>query len=286
MPFAILRTAKIKTAGNAGGLSAHLERKMEVPNADPDLTHLNRRLAGTGDLAKDISDRLEKAGITPRKNAVLAVEYLMTFSPEMTQSMQKKEKEGGGYTLTANAEETNKWKEFHLNCQKWISKRHGMENIVNFTVHMDEKTPHIHAVVVPIDAKGKLNCREFLGGREKLQTMQDSFAKVHEGIGLERGVAGSKAMHQELKKFYTSLPELNTSPSELSKQAEQGKVYQKENKALTNELNYTQQLVQSLLDGKFTVEQLKEQIKNSQEKAAQELAQKNQIKKPNRGMSM
>jgi hypothetical protein len=83
MAFAIVRTAKLKTAGNLGGLNNHLERKMEVPNADPELSHLNRRKVGSGDLAKDVTNRLQAAGIEkPRKNAVLAIEHLMTASPE------------------------------------------------------------------------------------------------------------------------------------------------------------------------------------------------------------
>jgi hypothetical protein len=83
MAFAIIRTAKLKTAGNLGGLNNHLERKMEVPNADADLSHLNQRRVGSGDLARDVTHRLQAAGIEkPRKNAVLAIEHLMTASPE------------------------------------------------------------------------------------------------------------------------------------------------------------------------------------------------------------
>jgi hypothetical protein len=101
MAFAIVRTAKLKTAGNLGGLNNHLERKMEVPNADPELSHLNRRKAGTGDLAKNVAKRLQAAGIEkPRKNAVLATEHLMTVSPESFPFQKAKAPRGQGRYCT------------------------------------------------------------------------------------------------------------------------------------------------------------------------------------------
>ena len=40
------------------------------------------QLVGNQDLAANVQTRLDAAGCTVRGNAVLAVEYLMTFSPE------------------------------------------------------------------------------------------------------------------------------------------------------------------------------------------------------------
>ena len=36
------------------------------------------------------------------------------------------------------------------------------ENIVRFTLHMDERTPHIHWVFVPITEDGRLSAKEIL----------------------------------------------------------------------------------------------------------------------------
>jgi len=216
MAFAIIRTAKLKTAGNLGGLNNHLERKMEVPNADADLTYLNRRQVGSGDLVKDVSSRLQAAGIEkPRKNAVLAIEHLMTASPEAFPLRKDKAPDGSGspYRLVGNKADIERWQTFEKNCMKWLKERYGAANLVNFTVHVDEQTPHIHAIVVPIDAKGKLNCRHYLGGREKLRELQDSFAAAHQGIGLERGVQGSKAHHTTVKQFYGQAKTFEKAPS-------------------------------------------------------------------------
>jgi hypothetical protein len=45
MAYAILRVAKLKTMGNVGGQSMHVERLWETPNADPARLELNQRLA-------------------------------------------------------------------------------------------------------------------------------------------------------------------------------------------------------------------------------------------------
>ena len=66
---------------------------------------------------------------------------------------------------------------------------------------------------MPIDEKGKLNCRHYLGGREKLRELQDSFATVHKGIGLERGIQGSKAHHTTVKEFYGQAKNFEQAPS-------------------------------------------------------------------------
>lgn len=229
MSFAVLRVAKIKSAGGAGGLSAHIERTMDVPNADEELRHFNKRVKGSGDLWKDIKDRLEKHDITDvRKNGVYAIEILMTASPEHF-NFYKVRKEDGSAGLNGNVEN---WKNFDKNCRDWLVSEFGANNIANYTIHMDEGTPHIHAVVVPItdstktkivkqttkNTSGemlgyrdievpvkKLSAKSFIDGRAALRGLQDRFAEVHKESGLKRGLEGSKAKHTTVKEFYASI---------------------------------------------------------------------------------
>ena len=70
------------------------------------------------------------------------------------------------------------------------------------SLHRDETTPHLVAYVVPIDQKGKLNCKEFLGGRAKLNKMQTDFANQVKDLGLTRGKEGSKSRHTSIKEYY------------------------------------------------------------------------------------
>lgn len=211
MAKAILRIAKLKTGGNIGGLNQHCTRTMEVPNADPELRQYNKQLVGTRDMVKDVNDRIAEAGCNVRKNAVLAIEHLMTASPEAF-NYKKIKGEDGKPVLQGN---TKNWNEFEKCAMKWLTDQYGTANVVNVHVHKDEETPHIHAVVVPIK-DGKLNARHFINGREKLSEMQDTFSEAVKHIGIERGIKGSRAKHVDIKAFYSQLQEGKEIGSQIS----------------------------------------------------------------------
>ena len=60
--------------------------------------------------------------------------------------------------------------------------------------------------MVPLDEKGKLNCRALLGGsRYRLSELQDDFAAAMAPLGLERGIKGSRASHTEVRKYYAAI---------------------------------------------------------------------------------
>jgi hypothetical protein len=182
MNYAILSTAKLKTIGNIGGSLAHSYRTIETPNADPNLTSKNHHTVATPEAVKQIiKDRLPEKR---RADAVLCIEYLITASPEW---------EGWG---------TSKETDFFKRSTQWLIDKHGEENIAGMSIHRDISTPHLVAYVVPIDQKGKLNCKNFLGGRAKLNKMQTDFANTVADLGLTRGKEGSKAKHTSIKEYY------------------------------------------------------------------------------------
>jgi hypothetical protein len=60
--------------------------------------------------------------------------------------------------------------------------------------------------MVPLDEKGKLNCRALFGGsRYRLSELQDDFALAMKPLGLERGIKGSRAKHTEVRKYYAAI---------------------------------------------------------------------------------
>ena len=182
MNYAILRTTKLKTMGNIGGSLAHSYRTIETPNADPNLTPKNHHSVATPEGVKQaIKDRLPEKR---RSDAVLCIEYLITASP--------------GW----DGWETSKEDMFFERASLWLSDKHGEENIAGVSIHRDVTTPHLVAYVVPIDQKGKLNCKSFLGGRVKLNQMQTDFANTVADLGLTRGKEGSKAKHTSIKAYY------------------------------------------------------------------------------------
>jgi hypothetical protein len=188
MPFAILRTQKLSTNTSVRGSLKHALRTQKTLNADPSKLSEN---SFTG--AQNIEEAMSKyQSLLPEKvrsNGVRCIEYLMTGSPDHMAKMSRETQDS-----------------YFSDCLKWLQKKHGVENVVCSGIHRDETTPHLYAYVVPIDERGKLNCRAFLGGRDALSKMQTEFAEeVSQKYGLERGIEGSTAKHQKISDFYKSL---------------------------------------------------------------------------------
>ena len=194
MAYAILRTAKLKTFGNIGGSLAHNYRTRETLNADDQRSHLNKHdLATAEEVKQAIQNRLpEKV----RSNGVLCIEYFIGASPEYF--TESGDIDGSQYFETA---------------KKWLEDKHGKENVITTSVHLDETSPHLVAYVVPIDQDtGRLNARKFLGGRATLSAMQTDFAKTVKHHGLSRGIEGSKATHTTVQEYYANINKFEPKP--------------------------------------------------------------------------
>jgi hypothetical protein len=197
MAYGICRIQKLK-AGAVGRSAQHTSRKRETPNADPEKQHI--RIIGqpdnpsTPDLETLVRQHIGDQTI--RKNAVLAVEFLLTASPEY---FRPDDPSRAGYY------EQQRLESFQHQASEWLLNRYG-SRIVRAELHLDESTPHIHAYMVPLDEKGKLNCRALLGGsRYRLSELQDDFAAAMAPLGLERGIKGSRASHTEVRKYYAAI---------------------------------------------------------------------------------
>ena len=199
MGYAILRAKKLKSFGAVLRSARHTHREQPTPNADPAMTGRNRTVGVKG--ADQVLAALERILPTKRrKDAVLAIEYLVTASPEDFK------RHGGQLDDSGNG--------YFSDALKWVQARHGKENVISATIHLDESTPHMVAYVVPMTADKRLSCREFLGGPEKLRAMQTDFhSRVGAPRGLERGVEGSKAKHEAVSAFYTTMTAADEAPT-------------------------------------------------------------------------
>ncbi|MCM1353016.1 MAG: plasmid recombination protein, partial [Alistipes senegalensis] len=129
-----------KARGTDSGTSAHIERKVKPSNADEERTPLNRQLVeypdGIRTRTQAIQHRLETAGLTRKigKNQVRAIRIMLSGSPD---EMQRIVREG-------------RLDEWCTDNMKYLAATFGKENIVSADLHLDEKSPHIHATLVPI----------------------------------------------------------------------------------------------------------------------------------------
>ena len=200
--------------------SDHIERKIIPHNADPTRTHLNMALVtypdGVDGRDEAIAHRLQTAGIKRKitNDQVRVVRIVMSGTHEDMMAVYRNGKLG-------------EW------CQdsiKYLYDTFGRENVVSAHLHMDEKTPHIHAAVVPIvtgerrkakkeqsDGKRKYRkkanavrlCADDLFNRQTLIAYHDGYAKVMAKYGLKRGVRGSEARHTTTTQYYRELKKMN-----------------------------------------------------------------------------
>ena len=148
MGFAVLHIQKPK--GNDSGTTAHIERAVSPANADPERKHLNKNLIeypdGIETRTQAIQHRIENAGIKRKisHNQVRALQIMLSGTPEDMQRIQASGRLG-------------EWCDDNV---EWLQDTFGKDNVVSAVLHMDEKTPHIHATVVPIVVGERRKARE------------------------------------------------------------------------------------------------------------------------------
>lgn len=199
MPYAILRVAKIKSAASASAKTDHNYRKHELRNVDPNSPHPNREYVNEKetDYWTLATARIEEVvSRKVRDDQVRAMELVMTGSPE-------------AFIRDANGRAVDysksKWAQDNLN---FLQNRYGKENIVSFTLHQDEKTPHIHAVIVPITGDGRLSAKDLFNPRT-LRELQTEYAQAMKAHGMERGIEHSQTKHQPQRRLYGQADQLH-----------------------------------------------------------------------------
>lgn len=182
--YAILRTKKLKSVRDLTVSSMHNGRQLNPPNADDERADLN--FHSHHQSAPIIERWNERAKVVERKirpDAVRGIEVVLAYSPEA--------KIGAA-----------KWKRTTRN---WLNHTFGEDNILQFDYHADETTPHVQAIVIPVTEDGRLSAKDWLGGREKLSKMQDSFAAICSPLGLVRGKENSKRKHTPIAEYHNAL---------------------------------------------------------------------------------
>ncbi|WP_196795644.1 plasmid recombination protein [Sphingomonas melonis] len=196
--FAIItfrNTGPIKTWSAMRATNVHNARTKPLAHAiagAPPPEHM----IGTGDLVADVQRHLRGVKIDPdrlRKNGVIAYEAILSASAEFFDEGTAQERAG---RLTA-------WKAAQ---REWALKRYGAHRVASMVLHVDEKVPHIHLVIVPLEVKTdkRRTDRELrwglvgrgISGPGKFDEVQDAYAAAMASFGLVRGVRGSGRKHE------------------------------------------------------------------------------------------
>ncbi|QWC58001.1 hypothetical protein F7D01_13825 [Erythrobacter sp. 3-20A1M] len=189
----------------------HNNREEDVGNSDRSAPPPSV-IFGPQDAWIGVRDRLKDLGIRPRKGAVLALELMLTTSPEWWPSDDPVR-----YVMQL--------RRFIRRSMRYLLGRYPRCAIMSITLHSDEQTPHLHVIVLPVrkridrrfadkgerwtlSARGDLPpkrtkdgpkpdystfWRGAIGSRGQMAYEQTVFAKVMEPLGLERGRVWSGA---------------------------------------------------------------------------------------------
>ena len=187
MSYAIIRNTKYKRE-NLKGIYRHNERRNKNysnKNINPELSHLNYSLKDCKHSYEKEFDLIkEKYNLKGQIKSVsnIVCEYIITSDKE--------------YFNSIGIDETKRYFEtaYKFVCEY---KNLGEQYILSAKVHMDEETPHMHLVFIPVvhtkDKKGncidKIACSEFWKAKDSYRQLQDSFYNymVANNFELERG---------------------------------------------------------------------------------------------------
>ena len=187
MSYAIIRNTKYKRE-NLKGIYRHNERRNKNysnKNINPELSHLNYSLKDCKHSYEKEFDLIkEKYNLKGQIKTVsnIACEYIITSDKEYFNSIGM-----------------NETKRYFETAYKFVCeyKNLGEQYILSAKVHMDEETPHMHLVFIPVvhtkDKKGncidKIACSEFWKAKDSYRQLQDSFYNymVANNFELERG---------------------------------------------------------------------------------------------------
>jgi len=201
------------TMKKLAAVQAHNKREFTEPHVNSERSHLNRVYAGSGDLAADMQAIIDKYGMNDKRSTKVAAEMILTANHEWFESIGEKR--------------TEQWIEKNV---QWLKNKYG-DALVSCDLHLDEKAPHIHAVVA---AKATYTKRFRHGEKEvtrvaynkvfgddrktiaqarannnseltKLGRLQTEYADAMSEFGLERGQFNAFTKHVTPKEYREKL---------------------------------------------------------------------------------
>lgn len=222
MNYAIFRSEPIYTLNDLAQIGSHNKREKKAYNSNPDikleLTKNNIELVpldskyvkGFHEITKEYKlehDERMKTEREDRKRTysqmldrsknVVADELLFTASPGFFKNMKNKD--------------IKKWAN---TCMEFVYQdlEYKKEQVLHATVHMDEKTPHIHCVVIPLVKKldkrtnterYTISKKQYIRDNKHLSELQDKYWErlTNKGFKLEKGIKGSNVEHQDIKEY-------------------------------------------------------------------------------------
>ena len=216
--YSIAEFQKVKFAGKFSAMSKHNFRinlsVADKKRIDVTRSHLNKILlnplgisaSDSSDTNKKIKEFFEKNNVEIKSDSVLAVDLILTTSPEFWGEWQV-----NGKITVAGQKKIDGWVPVQLD---FLKNKFGEKAVKLAIIHLDEKTPHIHIIVTPEETK-TLKYKNQYGSQEKITTSLNAkrwnpifwkkfvtdYADFNKKFGLKRPIEGSTAKKIPIKEF-------------------------------------------------------------------------------------
>ena len=228
--YAILRVEPIKTIPDLAQIGSHNKREKKAYQSNPDidisksennieLVPLNMKYTkGFDELTKEYKKEHEERMKTERTDRIKKYHEMLNSSKNCVADELM-------FTATHNffdgmsREQIRDWAN---TCMEFVYKDLGYkkEQILHATVHLDEKTPHVHCVVIPLVKKFDkrtnterytISKKQYIKDKINLSQLQDMYHKrlTEKGYDLERGIKGSDNKHIKIKEYKRMTKKLN-----------------------------------------------------------------------------
>jgi len=217
MSFAVCRVKKLKSSDLAA-VGGHNMRTIDVPHREPSGQFYRMGFDQNKTTSELVSEKLDKfVKKKVRKDAVVAVELVLSASPEY---FRPKNPDNWGFY---EKEKVDAWQKKTID---FIRQKYKDSRIADICVHLDEATPHMHVVLVPLQKKQlkkrrtkeqiskniqaetyesvTLNARDMFD-KTSLSQLQTDYAEALKPLGISRGIKHSRAKNKPLKKYYSEI---------------------------------------------------------------------------------
>ncbi len=127
----VFRIKKLHTDGDLLGAGSHNLRDRQPINADQDRAHFNQVVIGQGRTPLElVQTRINELGIKVHASNVRAIECILSAGKPFFEKS-----------------DLGQWIKDSL---AFVEEKFGKGSVVHATLHMDENTPHLHPILVPV----------------------------------------------------------------------------------------------------------------------------------------
>lgn len=188
----IMRVESIHSMQAFAAKFKHNYRIGDVPNVDKTCSHMNEQIIRlpAGETYNTFFEKriLELPYYDThkvRKNATLGMEFMLSYGLN-------------------DLPENFSVQEWAKQSKQFLIDQFGKENIASAVLHMDENTPHIHAIIIPIK-DGKLSARAFVPDRQAMRNLHTKYHEYTKEVGLEPENQYMKISHKKTGMFYSNI---------------------------------------------------------------------------------